>query len=233
MSDAKINWYSIGLNQKVEEHEPVDLQEALGIADRYLARGNEKFENSEKAIAATMFGFSKSKHDFIEICVNGPRQISYKFEFSGSASGSQKLFSRAVQYEDELHSKDELAKKVAEFFNNPSEEIAGQYEGTKKQTKSPLLIPAGASIGTRIFTIAFLSIVGLGALFITTHGIFTGRIWSGSRYQTGKEILLNQNPTLFWMLVAFYAGIGIWLVRGCILELLIVQKMLSGHKKSK
>jgi hypothetical protein len=37
MNDAKINWYSINLKQKVEAHEPVDLPRALEIANRYLA----------------------------------------------------------------------------------------------------------------------------------------------------------------------------------------------------
>src|SRR5215469_5649408 len=146
MSDTKINWYSIGLSGKVEEHEPVDLEEAVGIIDRYLSRMGQKFETDKEALAASMFGFSKAKSDFIEIGVNGSKQFSCKFEYSASG----KPFGRVFQHEEELSSRDELIKKVTEFFNNPSEELARRYKGPKKRTKSPLRIPAHASITTRI-----------------------------------------------------------------------------------
>src|SRR5215469_2252651 len=104
MSDTKINWYSIGLNGKVEEHEPVDLEEAVKIIDQYLSKAGRKFKTDKEALAASMFGFSKSKSDFVEISIFGSRQFSCKFEYSASG----KPFSRLFQHETELSSKDEI-----------------------------------------------------------------------------------------------------------------------------
>ena len=84
----------------VEEHEPVDLEEALKIADRYLARGGEMFEYEEDASSATTFGFSRSKDTFIEIDINCLTEISYKFEISDpNASWFRKMFGGVFRYE--------------------------------------------------------------------------------------------------------------------------------------
>jgi len=113
----------------VEEHDPIELDEALKIVDRYLARGSEKFQTVEEAIAATMFGFSRSKSEFIEICVNGPTQISYKFETTDpTASWISKLFKGVFRHEAELHSREELVQKGEEFFTTPVLEIKRQIE---------------------------------------------------------------------------------------------------------
>ena len=111
----------------VEEHDPIGLDEALKLVDRYLTRGSEKFKTAEEAIAATMFGFSRSKSEFIEICVNGPAQISYKFEVADlEASWLNKLFKGVFRREAVLHSREELVQKVEEFFTTPVQEIKRQ-----------------------------------------------------------------------------------------------------------
>ena len=108
----------------VEEHDPIGLDEALKLVDRYLARSCEKFKTAEEAIAATMFGFSRSKSEFIEICVSGPAQISYKFEAADrEGSWLGKLFKGALKREAELHSREELVQKVEEFFTTPAGKI--------------------------------------------------------------------------------------------------------------
>ena len=129
MNDSDIKWYSMTPKLAVEEHDPIGLDEALKIVDRYLARGSEKFQTGEEAIAATMFGFCRSKSEFIEICVNGPTQISYKFEISDpTASWFSKLFKGVFRREAELHSREELIQKVEEFFTTPVLEIKRQLE---------------------------------------------------------------------------------------------------------
>ena len=231
MNSAKISWYSIGLNGKVEEHEPIDLEGAAGIIDRYLIYAGQKYKSDKEAIAATMFGFSKSKSDFVEICVYGPNQFSYRFEFSENTSGSRKFFGNVVLREEELHSRDELVKHVAEFFNDSGQKIAGQIGGTKKRAKSPLRIPARASIGARVFTIIFIMIVGLSGLCLTVEGLFLGKIWVGQTH--GAWIFRDRNPVAFWIFATVYMAISIWLIRGCVLETRIVQKMFSDRKNIK
>ena len=111
----------------VEEHDPIGLDEALKLVDRYLARSCEKFKTAEEAIAATMFGFSRSKSEFIEICVSGPAQISYKFEVADpEGSWLSKLFKGAFKREAQLHSREELVQKVEEFFTTPAQMIKRQ-----------------------------------------------------------------------------------------------------------
>ena len=123
MKAADINWYSLNLGQKVVEHESVDLDRAIGIADEYLARGSEKFKSDKEAFAATMFGFSKSKSDFVEICVNGPKEISYKFEYSDpDASWLQRLRNGTFRHELELRSRNELIQKITEFYTHSSQQ---------------------------------------------------------------------------------------------------------------
>lgn len=130
MTESRITWYSTTRDLKTERHEPVGLDEALKIVDRYLAAANQTFESGEEALAATMFGFSRSKSEFIEICVHGPSQISYLFEMSDpNASWFRKLFGGVYQHEEELHSRAQLVEKVTEFFTTPVQEIARRLKG--------------------------------------------------------------------------------------------------------
>jgi hypothetical protein len=131
MSDSEIKWYSMTPKLVIEEHEPIGLDEALKLVDRYLARSCERFETAEEAIAATMFGFSRSKSEFIEICVNGANQISYKFEVADlEAPWFRKRFKGVFRREAELHSREELRQKVEEFFTTPILEIKRRLEQT-------------------------------------------------------------------------------------------------------
>ncbi len=115
---------------EAEERGIVDLHEALKIVDRYLAAGGQAYETGEAALAATLFGFSRSKSEFIEICVHGPTQISCTFEASDpDASWFRKLFKGVFQREMELHSREELLRKVEEFFTTPIQEIKRRLEG--------------------------------------------------------------------------------------------------------
>jgi hypothetical protein len=124
MNASPIRWYSINRDLAVEEHEPLELNEALKLIDRYLARGEEKFEAGEDALAATTLGFSRSASDFIEICVHGPDQIHYSFEMSDpNPSWLKKLLGNVFQYDEELHSREELIRKVEEFFTLSPQEI--------------------------------------------------------------------------------------------------------------
>jgi hypothetical protein len=130
MSNTKIMWYSMTQDLAAEEREPVELAEALRIVDRYLARRTETFASAEESLAGTMFGFSRSASDFIEICVHGPTKMSYKFEAADpNASWFRKLFKGVFQHEEELHSREELVHKVEEFFRTPVAEIRRRLEG--------------------------------------------------------------------------------------------------------
>jgi hypothetical protein len=99
------------------KHPPVDLERAIQIVEEYCSRSTTQFEDAEQAIAETMFGFSRSESEFIEIGINGPEQISYKFEYADpDASWLRTVFGGTFQFEKELRSKAELIQRVQEFF---------------------------------------------------------------------------------------------------------------------
>ncbi len=109
---------------KTCEHSPVNVERALEIVDEYYSRADTFFENSEDALAATMFGFSRSASEFIEFCVNGSSSISYKFEWSDpSSSWLHKMFGGTFQFETTLQSKSQMNQRVQEFFTMTSAAI--------------------------------------------------------------------------------------------------------------
>jgi hypothetical protein len=117
MSAQTIRWYSLDSDMKACEHPPVDLDRAIEIVEDYYARGAGKFETVEDALRATMFGFSRSKTEFIEICVLGPSQIAYRFELADPrAPLLRRMVGGTFQFEAELRSKAELIERVKEFF---------------------------------------------------------------------------------------------------------------------
>jgi hypothetical protein len=228
MDNSKVNWYSVNRDQKIEEHEPVDLKRAIEIADQYLARGGEKFKDGNEALAATMFGFCKSKTGFIEICVNGPKQISYKLEsFKPNNSGLQKLRKGAFQSEEELQSREQLVQKITEFFSQSRKQIIQNHRGKLALLRrSPLGNRPNAPVGIRIFTIIFFTILAACLAYALAHDIRLGETSVPHRYSTYHRVIYRiQNPCLFWSVIAAYSAIFIWLIRGCWLEFKIVKKL--------
>jgi hypothetical protein len=117
MNDINISWYSLTSTLAVEDHDPIGLDEALELVDLYLTRSCERFKTAEEALAATMFGFRRSRTELIEICVSGPAHISCKVEITApERSWHSKLFKGGFRRETELHSREELVQKVKEFF---------------------------------------------------------------------------------------------------------------------
>lgn len=122
MSETKLTWYSMNRDLKVIEHDPVGLEEAIQIVDRYMEHAGEHFEWFEDCVAATVFGFSRTKEEFIEISIDGPDLISFKYEAPvHGLKWYQRLWKSSVKQEEkELHSRDELVQHVEEFFRMTS-----------------------------------------------------------------------------------------------------------------
>jgi len=240
MNETEINWYSINLDQKVEEHEPIDLERAIKIADQYLARGNEKFKDDREAVAATMFGFSKSKSNFIEICINRPKQISFKFEFSNpEASWFQKFRNATFRYEDEFHSRDKLIQKITDFFSFSSERLVQVYKSKGISTtsgRSPLGNRPNTSASLRIFTIILAFSVGVFFSYSVLRGIYVGKIWWAAGPHSsnpGHWIYRDQRPDAFWIWVFIYSAMSALMIRGSFLEFKILKNLLKKRRKEK
>jgi hypothetical protein len=77
-----ISWYSIDGNLSIVEQGAVIREDAMRIIEDYSKRADATYERGEGALAATMFGFQKSKAEFVEICFNSTDEISFTYEHS-------------------------------------------------------------------------------------------------------------------------------------------------------
>lgn len=114
----KIAWYSINAELEPTVHDPVSYQEAVKIVDGYLARWVHAFEGGEEAIAATAFGFQRSEEEFVEICVNGPDEFSFRYE-APVDSWLGKLLHGLTQQDEIYHTREKLLERVRGFFEDP------------------------------------------------------------------------------------------------------------------
>jgi hypothetical protein len=132
MNDNKISWYSMTRELALQEHESVAFNRAIEIVDDYIARSSQQFQTGEDAIAATMFGFSRSTQEFIEICVHGPSKISYKFESPDkSVAWFLKPWRGIFSHQEDLRSREELVQRVEEFFLQAPNEILQRIKRQK------------------------------------------------------------------------------------------------------
>jgi hypothetical protein len=115
-----MEWYSIDRNVSVVDRGTVTKQDAVRIIDDYFARLRPHYYYGEDGLAETMFGFQKSKDEFIEICIS-PEEISFKYEISFPRKILFLSFPKVIQVEKTLHSKEELKVAVFSFYDLDSE----------------------------------------------------------------------------------------------------------------
>ena len=136
------------------------------------------------------------------------------------------------RHEEELHSRDKLIHKITDFFSYPNEYFIQQYkDSTNRSGRSPLGNRPNAAIGVRIFTIILFSVLGLFVAYSTLHGISDGKIWWPRRYSYGHWVYRDRNPQAYWIWVVIYAAMSVWMLRGSVLELKIVEKMLKERRE--
>lgn len=112
----------MNLNLATEEHDPVNLQEALQIADRYWERAVEKGQTGEQALPARTFGFGWKNH-FMEICIHNPTQISCTLE-------TLKTWPRkgTLEQEERLHDRDTMRQRIEELYTCSPEELRRRFK---------------------------------------------------------------------------------------------------------
>ena len=126
---AAITWYAIGSDLRPSERGPVGLEAALKVIDDYFARLKPQYETGEAALAETMFGFSRSSNDFIEICLHTPREISFRVEMPSSPMGGLLAKLRgSFRREWTLDSVDSLRRHVTAYFTLTPEQFKAQVE---------------------------------------------------------------------------------------------------------
>ncbi len=113
----RLPWCSMNQSLVTEEHAPVNLQEALQIADRYWERAVENFQVREETLFATTFGFGW-KNKFMEICINSSTEISCTLE-------TLEAWPRKGPREqtEQLHDRDAMRQRIQELFTCSPEEL--------------------------------------------------------------------------------------------------------------
>ena len=118
-NSSEISWYSIDANLKTQENGVVSLAQAISIVNRHFTELKPHYETSEQALAATMFGFCRTKDTFIEICIHSFSEISFKYEMlNADTAWYLKLFKGIEQFEEILKSREALIDRVEKFFTN-------------------------------------------------------------------------------------------------------------------
>lgn len=115
MDTSPISWYSTDENLSAVDRGVITKEEALKIIDRYFAKLKPRYETAEEAIAETMFGFQKSKEEFVEFCLNGPAEISFKYERVVPRKILFLSVPGVIQKERTLRSRDEVRAEVSAF----------------------------------------------------------------------------------------------------------------------
>ena len=126
---ATITWYAMTGGLKAQERGPIDLPAALAVIDQYFTRLRPTYDNGEAALAETMFGFSRARNDFVEICLHTPEKISFTIELPPSPTGG--LFAKlrgSFRHERILDSRDVLKRHVTAYFTLAPEQFKAHVQ---------------------------------------------------------------------------------------------------------
>jgi hypothetical protein len=117
MTSSHISWYSLNRDLSVVERGAVTKAGAMKIIDDYFAKLGPRYGSADEAVAETMFGFQKSAVEFVEICLNGGADISFKYETSILRRILFWQFSKTFQKKRTLASKAEVRAEVGAFYD--------------------------------------------------------------------------------------------------------------------
>lgn len=113
----RFTWYSMNLNLKPVDQGPLTKTEAITVVDGYFNRLKPRYNSSEEATAETFFGFSRTKDEFLEICINAINEVSVRYELQTPRKVLFLNLPKISQKDFTLKSKEEVASLVANFFD--------------------------------------------------------------------------------------------------------------------
>ncbi len=136
MTRPVIRWYSMDEQLRTVDHGLLDLEQALKIADRYLGALRPKYESGEKALAATLLGFTREDGSYMQVSLHAHNQIDVEYDFPPIHKNLlQRVFShRQATHSELLESRDQLRGRIELFFSESSEdmrrELANETRGS-------------------------------------------------------------------------------------------------------
>ena len=116
-------WYTLDRDLNTVEHHAVGVEAALRILRRYVSEVRPFYDTGEDALASTMFGFSRSDREFVEVCVHSHCEIAVKVEIP--VPGLPPLLRSLLVYrhEETLSSIEDAAEWVRRFFMLPPDQL--------------------------------------------------------------------------------------------------------------
>jgi len=109
--------YGMDRALRTQVYGSVSLQEALAIFDERLANMREFYEWIEDALSDTMFGFSRSDNNFIELCIHAKDHVACSVELpSLRPSWLARLAGDRGRYETDLKTRSEVVVMLRDFF---------------------------------------------------------------------------------------------------------------------
>ena len=122
----RMNYYGMDQSFQAVEYGQVSEEQAIQIVNDRFSKLKPSYNTAEEAIAETMFGFYPTEAAFIEISINAPTQISFKFEMQ--LEKSLLGFSNVYRKEVTLNSREALITLVRSFFNMKPNEYKSYLE---------------------------------------------------------------------------------------------------------
>ena len=117
-----IAWYSTNRDLSTEDRGAVDVEAAMDIVRRYFGNLKTHYDSGEEALAATMFGFSRSESDYIELCIHTTTHVALRVEPPPRSSGGVfRRLLRAKAGDIKLGSQGETEQCVREYFQETPE----------------------------------------------------------------------------------------------------------------
>jgi hypothetical protein len=117
--------YRVDRSLKVQELGQVALEDTKHVVDACFPRLQAHYDSGEEALSETMFGFSRSDAEFIELCIHDFTSISCKIELPSLPSSWWRRIRRGSSaFEADLHSGGEVIEIVAAFLTLGEEEFA-------------------------------------------------------------------------------------------------------------
>ena len=117
-------FYSIGENTEIVDRDTVTFDRAINIFAEYFARLKPYYDSGAKALSETMFGFARSKDEFLEICIHNYNEISCTLSLpSDSSSALRRFFTGPLIKEETCTSPDAVIERLRQFFMLSTEEM--------------------------------------------------------------------------------------------------------------
>jgi hypothetical protein len=134
-----IVFYSFTEN-KPKDKRKVTGNEAVKIIDEYRNNLKAFYEDPDKALEDSLFGFSYSKTDFIEICIDTKDTFRIKLECKYKRSFWFLSWNSLFQKEFELNNIEELKLIVIEFFNKDIDAFKSYFNSLKLKISPPMIM---------------------------------------------------------------------------------------------